>query len=230
MRKIRVIIFIAAIVIGLMFAKVFGAAIFPNVSLNVFSGIKGSGVAKTEKREVKDFKQIDVSGIIEVEVTAQKDFSVNVEADDNLMEYVKTEVDGDTLRLYTKHRISPQTKIRVVISMPELTGADVSGVSKLIGNNVKTESFNLDVSGASKIEINGEARELKIEASGASKINTEGLKVANANVDVSGASSVSVFATEEVRADASGASKVTYTGEPKNVIKDTSGASCVKQK
>ncbi|NJM52505.1 MAG: DUF2807 domain-containing protein, partial [Blastocatellia bacterium] len=36
------------------------------------------------------------------------------------------------------------------------------------------------VSGASKIEVNGEAKDLKIEASGASKINAENLKVANA--------------------------------------------------
>lgn len=231
MKKVKVIIFIAAIVIGLTFAKVFGAALgFSNVSFNVFSGIKGSGEAKVEKRDVSGFKQIDVSGIIEVEVTAQKNFGVEVEADDNLLEHVKTEVDGDTLRLYTKNRISPRTKIRVVISMPELTGAEVSGVSKLTASEIKTNSFKLDVSGASKIELKGEAKELKIEASGASKINAESLKVANANVDVSGASSISVFATEELKADASGASKVTYSGEPKNVIKDTSGASKVSQK
>ena len=231
MKKVKVIIFIAALVIGLMIAKSFGAVLgFSNVSFNFFSGIKGSGVSKIEKRDVANFKQIDVSGIIEVEVVAQKNFSVEVEADDNLLEYVKTEVDGDTLKLYTKNRISPSTKIRVVISMPELTGADVSGVSKLTANEIKTESFHLDVSGASKIEINGEAKNLKIEASGASKINAENLKVSNADVDVSGATHVTVNATEEVRADASGASKVNYVGEPKNVIKDTSGASRVSQK
>jgi hypothetical protein len=231
MKKVKVIIFIAALVIGLMIAKSFGAVLgFGNVSFNFFSGIRGSGVSQIEKREVANFKQIDVSGMIEVEVVAQKGFSVEVEADDNLMEYVKTEVDGDTLKLYTKNRISPRTKIRVMISMPELTGADVSGVSKLTAHDLKTESFNLDVSGASKIEINGEARNLKIEASGASKINAENLKVSNADIDVSGATQVTVNATEEVRADASGASKVNYVGQPKNVIKDTSGASRVSQK
>jgi hypothetical protein len=56
------------------------------------------------------------------------------------------------------------------------------------------------------------------------------LKVANAAVDVSGASHVTVNATEEIKAEASGASKVSYVGEPKNVIKNTSGASSVKQK
>lgn len=231
MRKFKVIIFIAALVIGLMLAKVFGATLgFSNVSFNIFSGIKGSGAAKTEKRDVSNFKRIEVRGIIEVEVVAQKNFSVDVEADDNLLEHVKTEVEGDTLKLYPKNRISPQTKIRVVISMPELTGAEVSGVSKLTAHDIKTESFKLGVSGASKIEITGEAQDLRIEASGASKINAEGLKVTNANVDVSGATSVTVNASQEVKAEASGASKVNYVGQPKNVIKATSGASRVSPK
>jgi hypothetical protein len=114
--------------------------------------------------------------------------------------------------------------------MPDLTGVDVSGVSKVTANNIKTESFNLDISGAAKVELNGEANDLIIDASGASKINAENLKVANANVDVSGASHITVNATEEIKADASGASKINYVGEPKNVIKHTSGASRVSQK
>lgn len=233
MKKIKVIIFIVALIIGLTFAKVFGAVLgfsFPTVSFNVFSGIKGSGVAKVEKRDVSGFKQIDTSGIINLEVTAQKDFSVDVETDDNLLEYVVTEVKGDTLKIYTKERISPKNKIRVIVAMPDLTGVDVSGVSKVTANNIKTDSFNLDISGASKVELNGEANNLDIDASGASKINAENLKVANANVDVSGASHITVNATEEVKAEASGASKIKYVGEPKNVIKNTSGASKVSQK
>lgn len=232
MKKIKVAIFIVALVVGLIFAKVFGAVLgfsFPTVSFRAFSGIKGSGVSKVEKRELSGFKKIDVSGIINLEVTAQKDFSVDVETDDNLLEHVVTEVSGDTLKLYTKKNISPSNKIRVVVAMPELVDLDISGVSKTTVNNIKTDSFKVDISGAAKIELNGEANDLNIDASGASKINAENLKVANANVDVSGATNVVVSATEEVKAHASGASKVRYTGEPKNVIKKTSGASSVKQ-
>ncbi len=233
MKKVKVIIFVVALIVGLMFAKVFGAVLgfsAPTFSFNLFSKVKGSGILQTEKRDLSGFKKIDVSGVIEIELTAQKDFSVVVETDDNLLEYVKTEVDGDTLKLYTKRGLSPKTKIRVVIAMPELTEAEVSGVSKLTAVEIKTESLKLDVSGASRVEISGQARDLKIEASGASKINTENLKVANADVDISGATFVTVNATEEVKADASGASRVNYVGEPKNVIKDTSGASRVSQK
>ena len=54
---------------------------------------------QTEKREVSEFKAIDVSGVFKVEITAQKDFDVKVEADDNLLQYIKTEVDGETFEI-----------------------------------------------------------------------------------------------------------------------------------
>lgn len=221
MRKVKVIIFVVALVIGLIAAKAFGAVLgltMPSVSFNVFNKIKGSGVTKVEKREVRDFKQIDVSGAIQLDVVAQKDFSVEVEADDNLLEHIVTEVKGETLKIYTKERLSMRGKIRVTVAMPDLTELEVSGVSKVTAQNIKTDSFKLNVSGASKIEVSGEAKDLTIDSSGASKINAENLKAANAKVDVSGASNITVNASEEVRADASGASKINYVGEPKNEI------------
>lgn len=231
MRKVKIIIFVAALIIGLTFAKVFGAALgFNFVKVSIFNRVQGSGISKVETRNVAPFKQIDVSGAVDVEVVGQKDFKVDVQADDNILELVQTEVSGDTLKIYVKERISVRSPIKIFVSMPELTGVEISGASKFNGNNIKTDSFELNVSGASKVELNGEANKLNIDASGASKINTENFKVAKALVDVSGATSVVVNATEEVRAEASGASKVSYVGEPKNVVKDVSGAGKVSQK
>lgn len=66
--------------------------------------------------------------------------------------------------------------------------------------------------------------------SGASKLDAENLKAENVSVDSSGASSATVFVTNELKADLSGATNVTYLGSPKNVQKKTSGASSVKEK
>lgn len=233
MRKIKIAIFIAALIIGLVFAKVFGAVLgigMPNMNFSFSNRVKGSGVAKIEKRELSGFKKIDVSGALNIEITAQKDFSIEVESDDNLIEHIITEVSGDTLNIYTKKGIKPYTKTRVLISMPELTGAEISGVSKIIATNVKTDLLDLNISGASKVEVSGQANKLNVNANGASKINAEGLKVENANLDLSGATKVTVFATEELKAEASGASKIYYVGEPKNIIKDISGAGKIQQK
>lgn len=233
MKKIGFIIFIVAIIIGVTFANLFSwgktsARVF-NFSIN-FGGVKGSGNVINEKRDLANFNAIEVGGIFEVEVTANKEFSVEVEADDNLLQYIRTEVKGNTLEIRTEKRISPQGKIRVRVSAPNIENLQVSGASKLSLSNVKNDSLKVDASGASKIKVDGETSNLEVELSGASRLDAENLKAENVNVDGSGASSAAVNVSGDLKADLSGASKVTYTGNPRNLEKSTSGASSVKGK
>jgi hypothetical protein len=189
--------------------------------------VKGSGVAASEKRDESGFKSVDVGGVFQVEITAQKDYAVEVSADDNLLQYIKTEVDGDTLRISTEKRINSQTPIIVRISAPNIEHVDASGASKVTVSDLKNSKFGLDISGASKVNLSGETAILTIDVSGASKIDAENLNSANASVHATGASKVTLNATEELNADASGASKISYGGNPKNVEKKSSGASSV---
>lgn len=233
MKKIGIIIFIIAVIIGITFANFFSwgktsAKIF-NLSVN-FGGVQGSGNIQIEQRNLADFKSIDTSGVIEVQIVAQKDFSVEVEADDNLLQYIKTEVRGGTLEISTEKRLSPKSPIRVRISAPNIENLEVSGVSKVTLTNLKNESLKVDASGASKIKVDGETKNLEVELSGASRLEAENLKAENVSVDGSGASNASVYVSGDLKADLSGASKVIYSGNPKNLEKSTSGASSVKGK
>jgi len=205
-------------------------SLFSDCSINNFGGIRGSGNAKTETRNVSGFKEIKAGGAVNLEIIVQKDFSVSVEADDNLLEHIKTEVSGDTLSISPKDSISPKTKINIKISMPELTNLDVSGASTANVSGAKTDSLKLNASGASKINIDGETKSLDAKASGASKIEAENLRTENAKADSSGASTVTVAPTSDLDAEASGASTVIYTTEPKNIKQNASGASSIKKK
>ena len=225
MKKTGFLIFIFALAIGLAFSTNCSFGGFSNLS-----GVQGSGTSKSETRNVSGFTKIDAGGAINIEVAAQKDFSVVVEADDNLLTNIKTEVSGDTLKIYSEDRISPKTRINVVISMPALEGLDISGASSVNVANVNADSLELKASGASKIKIDGAAKELNADASGASTIEAENLKVEDADVDASGASKATVAATNDLRVNASGASKISYIGEPKNIKQNSSGASSVTKK
>jgi hypothetical protein len=225
MKKISLAIFILALTIGLIFSANCGS-----VGINKISGIKGSGTSKTEQRNVTGFSEIEAGGAVNLEVETGREFSVSVEADDNLLQYIKTEVSGNTLKIYSEGKISPTAKLNVKISMPALEGLDVSGASDAKIMNVKADSLELKASGASEIDILGEANELKAEASGASEINAENLRVQSAVVDASGASSAIVSAIDKLEVEASGASKISYTGEPKNIKQNASGASSINKK
>jgi hypothetical protein len=231
MKKIGLIVFIGALAIGVVLASI---SSFGKISGKIFSfnigGVHGSGAMKTETREVSGFTAIDVSGAFEVEIVAQKDFSVEVEADDNLLELIQTEVDGDTLKIKSEKRLSTNNPLRVRISAPNIESLDLSGASKVNIVNLNNDSLSLDSSGASKIKIEGVTKTFEVEMSGASKLDAENLKAENVSIDSSGASNAYVYVTNELKADLSGATNVTYSGSPKNVQKKTSGASSVKEK
>jgi hypothetical protein len=232
MKKIGFIVFAIAIVIGVSIASLFSwgkatGEVF-NVSVN-FGAEKGSGTMAVENREVSDFSKIDVGGVFQVEIIAQSEFGVEVEGDDNLLQFVKTEVHNGTLEISMDKRVKTHNPLRVRISAPDITRLEASGASKVNLTNLKNSELAVDTSGASKINILGETGNLIVDVSGASQIDAGNLSALTANVDASGASHVNVNVANELIADASGACRITYSGSPK-VSKSTSGASSVSQK
>ena len=233
MKKIGIIIFASALVIGLVVSNMFsfGRAAHGLFNFSIdFSGEKGSGKIVTEKRSLNGFKGVDVGGVFQVEITAQKDFSVEIEADDNLLPLIKTEADDSVLEIESEGRLSPTTPIRIRISAPDINELEVSGAANVTLNGLKNSSLSVDSSGASKLKIAGETAKLTAETSGASKIDAEDLKAEDAIIDGSGASHVDINVSGELTADLSGASKVVYSGTPTAVHKKTSGAGSVSQK
>ena len=63
------------------------------------AGVRGSGDLVTESRQVSDFDRVALSGSGQVVITQGAEEGLSVEADDNLMQYVRTEVSGRTLEL-----------------------------------------------------------------------------------------------------------------------------------
>lgn len=230
MKKIGFIVFIFALALGVIIA---GAFSFGKFSVDQFSfsrSVKGSGDLKTEKRHVSDFKSIDVGGVFRVEVTIQENFDVQVEADENLLQYIRTEVDGETLEISSEKRFSSANPIIVRIGAPDLSGIEASGASKVELVNLNNRSFELDLSGAAGVTVKGITNDLVIEQSGASRLYAEELKAENARVESSGASKSEIFVSNRLDANISGASNVKYSGSPKDLSKHVSGAASIREK
>lgn len=228
MKKIAFLIFIAAITIGICIAYASGTVSSSRSWFGFsFGGVKGSGNIKTETRDLPKFTAVDFGGAIEMEIVAQKTQSVEIETDDNILPLITTEVKGGTLYISNQQRINWHSKVKVRISVEDLDSLDISGASKTVATNIKSDNFKVSVSGASKVKLEGEASSFNADASGASRIDADNLKAAKVDAHASGASKISVFAAESIRADASGASGITYSGNPKSVSKHSSGASSV---
>lgn len=233
MKKVGIIIFALALVVGLVVSNLFSFGRVTDKFFNFsfdFKGVKGSGQTASEVRGLTGFRSVDVGGVFEVVITTQKDFAVEVEADDNLLPLIKTEVRGDVLTIGTEQRISPRSPIRVRISAPDIDELDVSGVANVTIKDLKNTGLSVDGSGASKVTIAGQTSKLTVDVSGATKVYADDLATENATTKASGASHIYVNVSGTLRADASGASHIVYSGSPTRVEKDASGASKILPK
>ena len=168
----------------------------------------GSGNLVTEGRTVDDFDRIEISSAVNVELVVEPgaETTVSVTYDDNLIDRVKTEVRSATLVISLEGSIS------------------VLGGGRLV--SVTVDSLEaIEVSGAVDLKGSGEANTYDLTVSGASDVDLRDLIANEVIIQVEGASEVSIWASQSVTGDVSGASDVTVHGDPGNVNVETSGAS-----
>jgi hypothetical protein len=176
--------------------------------------VKGSGNRQTQKREVAAFTTISTEGAFNVEVVCQKELSVEVEGDDNILPLVIAEVSNDTLRLKSLKSYSVNSPITFRISVPNIEAISVTGAGKFDIKGMKNEKFEIDSDGAPSINVAGTTKLIDIDSSGAGKIDAHSLEASRAVVDSKGVCKIDIDVAEQLDVTVSGPSSVTYQGNP----------------
>ncbi len=214
-------------------------------------GLNGSGTLARQDRIVQVPSRIDIGGSVQAFVTKSNVASVVVEAEDNLLPFVRTEVSGDTLRVFTTQALNPTKTITIRITSPVLEELDISGTVQAVTRGYRGESLDIHTSGASNLEIadvttrtlvidasgashvtfstgaTEHSNQLTIHASGSSDVNLEPLRATTVAATASGSSRVDVHPLDRLTAQASGAAIVTYGPRPKTLDVSTSGTGSI---
>ncbi len=212
-------------------------------------GVRGSGNVIVENRKVSDFTKLDISGAYKIILKQDSTLSVSISADDNLLKYIKTENNGDKLRIYSKKNLRPRGDLTITIGVKSLKSIETSGAVEVSSNGkiiVQDLKFDLsgatkitmdlnaanvttDGSGATRVNLTGQASSHHVDLSGASKINALDFVVGDYEIETSGASKCEINVLNTLNIHSSGASTVRYRGNPKTVNDDKSGASSVQK-
>ena len=179
-----------------------------------FAEIKGNGKRELQKRQVASFTSISTNGAFTIEVTCQKDLSLEIEGDENVLGFVKTEVGGNILRLENSQNYDISEPILVRISVPNLEGLAVNGAGHITVKGVNNDKFEIDTNGAPAITVSGKTKLVDIAANGAGKVDTQNLHAARAVVDARGVAKVDLDVSDQLDVEISGPSSVTYNGNP----------------
>ena len=198
-------------------------------------GIKGNRNVVTEDREItSEFSKIKVSQGIQVYLTQGSKTDLSIEADENIIDLLMTEVRGDVLKIYFYRNVS-KAKARNVY----LTAANISEIKVSSGSSVNSESTiqtdNLNLSSSSgaslnltidaseivcssssgaHINLNGSTNSFVGEASSGSHINATDLSTKSAKANASSGAGISIHASEEINAHASSGGSISYEGNP----------------
>lgn len=186
---------------------------------SLHNDIQGSGKREMQKRQVAPFTSISTDGAFQIDVVCQKDFSLEVEGDDNILPLVSSEVSNNVLRLSNTKNYSTSEPVKFKISVPNLDGISVNGAGKIEIAGVKNEKFEIDANGAPAINVSGSTKVVDIDTNGAAKIDTHKLRAGRATVDSKGVSKVDLGVSDQLDVTVSGPSQVTYRGDP--VVKKT---------
>ncbi|MBL4678759.1 MAG: DUF2807 domain-containing protein [Mucilaginibacter sp.] len=233
--------------ISLLIALAFTTAL--TSSCKRFRCKKGSGNVKTETRKTGDFTKLEISGGYKVTLKQDSSQSLTISADDNLLEYIQTNVSGNTLEIKSKRNICGSRDITVVVGVRNLDALKASGGIEIKSDGrLNTKNFDLDLSGATKVEMDLSAAAVRAEGSGATeldlrgqaasadvrltgsgKINALDFVVGRYNLETTGASECNINVLNELNIHSTGASDVKYRGNPTTVNTDKTGAASVKK-
>jgi hypothetical protein len=186
----------------------------------------GSGNVVSESRNVSGFTKIDLSGAGELTIEQNGTEALTIEADDNLMPKVTSEVVDGTLRLGEKSnlnlRLNKPVKYRV--SVKDLSGLMISGSGSVTAAKITTSRLAVDISGSGTVKVAGTADEQQLAISGSGDYQAKDLQTKTASAEISGSGEAAVTVSESLDIQLSGSGTLTYYGNPPHVTQQSSGS------
>ncbi len=201
---------------------------------NWINSRRGNGEVIKETRKVVSFDGIKASTGINVYLFQGDEEKVVVEADENIIECIITEVKGSTLKCYVDCNIRRATKMNVYVNYKSLNSISANSGSDVYGETMlSTDQLNINVNSGADVKVKIDAKEVfcdvssgsdatiegttdyfKGRASSGADIKALGLKAKTCDLNSSSAGDIRVTVTEKVIADASSGGDIIYSGNP----------------
>ena len=227
------IVFISLLILSMLLAS---CSVLSNAGVKV---ITPSNVNMSSNRDVSGFTAIDFSTLGKINIIQGDKESLNISGPDNLVPEITTTVSNGTLTIKTKENITvtslpssnPLVFTIVVVNLTDLNVSglgdiqietlstpsmkiDMSGAGRILQNQITTDKLDVALSGLGGIDINGQATQATFDISGAGSINAPDLKIQTANITISGLGGATLWVTDQLTGEISGAGSVSYFGSP----------------
>ncbi len=198
----------------------------------------------TRERNTESFTRVKASSGVDVFLKQGEKEPLSVEADENLQEYIITEVRNGELNVYTDANIRKAERMRVYVSIPDIKAVRSTSAGNIIGQTpisgdrlelsassagdikleVHAKEIKLSISSSGDMTLSGDADMLDANLSSAGDLNAFDLMVREVEISVSSAGDADINVSEKITARASSAGDINYKGDPKYIDFHSSSA------
>jgi hypothetical protein len=212
------------------------AACSPVMTIGLGDGVRGSGNMITETRDVSDFSGVQLMTSGNATITVGEANSLTIEAEDNIMPLLTSEVRSGVLELGTASNTSISTSrgwqytITVEsLDLLEITGSGDATVNGTVDSNLRVQiagsgdatlsavdsaDLQVEISGSGDVDASGSATDLTVRIAGSGSFHGFDLTSEDAAATVTGSGRVEVHATGNLSATVAGSGDITYDGSP----------------
>lgn len=180
--------------------------------------ICGEGSLKTEERNVSSFDKVNTYGSAEVNIVYGPVAKVSVTDFANLLPYIETEVNGNTLEIQIREKVFIRnSRLKVNIETPNYSGGRIEGSSKTTATGpFENTTIDFDISGSGDVVIkNDSVQNVNLEINGSGTINTTGVYSENGDATINGSGTIKINAYKYLDAKINGSGNIYYMGSPK---------------
>jgi hypothetical protein len=197
--------------------------------------IQGNGLPRTETRVLQSFTGIVSNGSFEVYVHPSQRHEVEIDAESNILPYIRTSVSGGRLFIETKGSscINPSMTLIVNVYVPYVESLTLNGSGLIKVDNLMLDNLSLQLNGSGVIEADAEVVNLDARISGSGNIwltglaETSDMRISGSGnfeaygfvqkqcyTTISGSGNAYVRVTQLLDASISGSGNVYYRGNP----------------
>jgi hypothetical protein len=194
-------------------------------------GIRGSGILKTEPREVTTFTSISFKSVGRLKVRQTARESLTIIAEDNILPTLESRVSNQTLHIsnVNESSIDPTKPIEFLVEVKSLENLNTKGVGSVEVTGIQGKKLSVSLDGVGNMMISGRVDVLDLSLSGVGSFQGQELKTKQAKVRNKGVGNAVVNVSEQLEASVSGIGSIEYIGSPQ-VQESVKGMGSVKKR
>lgn len=184
----------------------------------------------SESRDVSGFSEVELDGIGNLTIQQTGSESLTVEAEEDVLPKLRTEVKNNRLIIGPEPHtsISTHKPVNYKLTVKDLDALKMAGSGSIEAEDVDTDNLAVTINGAGEVKMAGRADSQDVDISGSGDYQASDLESKDVTIDVGGSGSAVVNVSDELDAKVSGSGSVEYIGDP-TVNEDVSGSGRVRE-